>query len=479
MKKPLIALSFAVASALALADSEQYKQDWFKGIGGEADTSISGLKTTNGSWTIPDEAASFENASLVLDLGSNEEAKFEVGATDPGEAGAAQALTVTGIFNPIAPDDLLTGTQMATAQAQVGFAVVGVESEGAMTYKYYAWVGGSSEAAAENPNPIADWRELGVAENVEEAKTITIGLSYWTDDVTATFTLGADPTTATVLAKDVALTGKALEAAAAKKIASISCTGSGTLNALSGVYQYAVAEAEGRKFGTAVEAIAAAQATGGSGNVILRRAVNGEVSFSGYLCVHYDSSVSGLRDNIVANFTVADGSAQTYVMQGGSSRVENGVRREWMLDPNMLLAVKINGKQIGGGTFGGALDSDFRDWLLNNCPAYRVADATSDAIQTALLEKGSNGYPLWQSFVMGVGADEAVKLAPATTDAKDGIALTLTSTIPDSPFASAIKYTVYKDGASVGEAMSIGTRTSPVVKIPLATGKYSVSFTIE
>lgn len=474
MKKPLIALSFAVASALALADSEQYKQDWFKGIGGEADTSISGLKTTNGSWTIPDEAASFENASLVLDLGSNEEAKFEVGATDPGEAGAAQALTVTGIFNPIAPDDLLTGTQMATAQAQVGFAVVGVESEGVMTYKYYAWVGGSSEAAAENPNPIADWHELCVAENVEAAKTITIGLSYWTDDVTATFTLGADPTTATVLAKDVPLTGKALEAAAAKKIASISCTGSGTLNALSGVYQYAVAEAEGRKFGTAVEAIAAAQATGGSGEITLLRPVEGTVEVSGGLRV-WQKNDEALKASVKENF-----SHKAEDSYPKSATVSAEGYHEWQVNKDVLEEVVIGTKKIGMGASGIIFQDGFRTFLEKNCgDAYRSSSVTKDTIATALANSGTNGYPLWQSYVLGVGANEKVALNSVETDGEpNDISLKLASTIPNSPFGITYMVTNTKDGASDSTTGNID-RSNPVVKIPLATGKYSVSFTIE
>lgn len=474
MKKPLIALSFAVASALALADSAQYKQDWFKGIDGETETSISGLKTTNGSWTIPDEAASFENASLVLDLGSNEEAKFEVGATDPGEAGAAQALTVTGIFNPIAPDDLLTGTQMATAQAQVGFAVVGVESEGAMTYKYYAWVGGSSEAAAENPNPIADWLELGVAENVEAAKTITIGLSYWTDDVTATFTLGADPTTATVLAKDVALTGKALEAAAAKKIASISCTGSGTLNALSGAYQYAVAEAEGRKFGTAVEAISAAQATGGSGVITLLRPVEGTVEVSGGLRV-WQKNDEALKASVKENF-----SHKAEDSYPKSATVSAEGYHEWQVNKDVLEEVVIGTKKIGMGASGFIFQDGFRTFLEKNCgDAYRSSSVTKDTIAAALADSGTNGYPLWQSYVLGVGANEKVALNSVETDGEpNDISLKLASTIPNSPFDITYTVTNTKDGASDSTTGNID-RSNPVVKIPLATGKYSVSFTIE
>lgn len=478
MKKPLIALSIVCASALALADFVQHNPTWFVGIGGETETTIAGLaglKTTNGSWTIPDEAASFENSSLVLDLGSEEEAKFEVGATDSGEAGAAQALTVTGIFNPIAPDDLLTGAQMATAQAQVGFAVVGVESEGAMTYKYYAWVGGSSDAAAENPNPIADWLELGVAENVEEAKTITIGLSYWTDDVTATFTLGADPTTATALKSNVSLSGTALaKAKENKKIASVSCTGSGTLSALNGAYQYAVAEAEGRKFGTADEAIAAAQATGGSGVITLLRPVEGTVEVSGGLRV-WQKNDEALKASVKENFShKAEDSYPT------SATVSAEGYHEWQVNKDVLEEVVIGTKKIGMGASGIIFQDGFRTFLEKNCgDAYRSSSVTKDTIAAALADSGTNGYPLWQSYVLGVGANEKVALNSVETDGEpNDISLKLASTIPNSPFGITYTVTNTKDGASDSTTGNID-RSNPVVKIPLATGKYSVSFTIE
>ena len=483
MKKPLIALSIVCASALALADTAQYNSSWFAGIGGEtADASILELKTTNGSWTFPttEGAATVDSDSsaLVLDLDENEKATFTV-STAAEETETAQALTVTGIFNPIAAEDLLSGAKMADESAQVGFAVVSVtetsaatETEEATTttaYKYYAWVGGASESA----DPIADWVELGTATDVDKAKTITIGLSYWTDTVTATFTLGAGSTTATVLAADVPLAGKALEAAAAKKIASISCTGSGTLNALSGAYQYAVAEAEGRKFGTAVEAIAAAQSKGGSGEIKLLKAVSGSVEVSGGLRV-WQNDDEALKASVTRSFTHKEETSYPT-----SATVSAKGYHEWQVNNDVLESVAINGKKIGMGSAGSVLQDAFRTFLEKNCgDAYRSSTVTKDTLAAALNRNGTNGYPLWQSFVMGVDADETVKLAPATTDTEaDGIFLKLASTIPASPYDSAIKYTVTKNGGTAGTATAI-TRTSPVVKIPLETGRYSVKFTI-
>lgn len=500
MKKPLIALSIVCASALALADTAQPYDSWFTGIGSGA--SISAMNAENGTWTFPttDGAAKIESGALVLNLdkddaGNAEEATFTI--ADSSGIGATQVLTVTGVFAPIAKDDLLLGAAMTTKGAQVGFAVVTEDSGNS----FYAWVG-----ATGGDDASANWQKLFTAEadaanaaalatDADGEKTLTITLSYNPSEVTATFAVAGTVTTTaedatestsavTVTSEAIGLTGGAKTVAETKKaIASVSCTGSGTLSALNGSGNYAVAEADGWKFDTASDAIAAAQATGGSGNVILRRDVNGEVSVSGGLRLHYDTSVSGRNQNIQENFKIAESSAQTKVTSNaGSPLIEGWGYKEWALPNDVLLDVKINDRQIGSqtGIFAGDFNSKFTDWLMNNCSASRESAATAATVQEALTgTTGKNGYLLWQSYVMGVDADEAVKLAPATTDAEDGIALTLTSTIPDSPFASAIKYTVYKDGTSVGEATSIGTRTSPVVKIPLATGKYSVSFTIE
>ncbi len=459
MKKPLIALSIVCASALALADSEQRNLAWFVGIGGETETTIAGLaglKTTNGSWTIPDEAASFENSSLVLDLGADEEAKFEVGATDPGEEGAAQALTVTGIFNPIAPDDLLPGAQMAAAQAQVGFAVVGVESEGVMTYKYYAWVGGSSAAAAENPNPIDDWNYLGVAENVEEAKTITIGLSYWTDDVTATFALGADPATATVLGgANVPLSGAALaKAKANKKIASVSCTGSGTLSALNGAYQYAVAEADGKKYPTVEAAVAS-----GASEVKLLKAADGTVTVSG-CCVTIDPN--GKDRPTVAVDEAADNSKEA------TTDTETG-RVTVQTKKTILEGVKV-------GTAGKGLmanEAGFRAFLNKHCKAaYTQANTDATSIKTALdAQKGTSGRTLWQSYALGVEPEAAVTPKQVAQDKdKDNITLAL----PVKPTGDFTVTCAVGNGAAqelTGEA--------PTFKVPMTTGHYPVKVSFE
>ena len=465
MKKTLIALSFVCAGALAFADKEQFNSSWFSGIGTGA-TSIEALGASNGAWSgLTADNASVANGALVLDLdetdaGEAEEATFTV--STEGESGTAQTLSVTGIFNPISAGDLLSGAKMNEKSAQVGFAVVGAESEGAMTYTYYAWVGATDGATA-----AADWvelSELGAVADPEASTALTIELNYWdANAMTATFKVGDKSATKTLTSA----------AAQNKKIASVSCTGSGTLSALNGAYQYAVAEAEGRKFGTADEAIAAAQSKGGSGEIKLLKAVSGSVEVSGGLRV-WQNDDEALKASVTSSFTHKEETSYPT-----SATVSAKGYHEWQVNNDVLESVVINGKKIGMGSAGFVLQDAFRTFLEKNCgDAYRSSTVTKDTLAEALNGNGTNGYPLWQSFVMGVDADETVKLAPATTDTEaDGISLKLASTIPASPYDSAIKYTVTKNGGTAGTATTI-TRTSPVVKIPLETGRYSVKFTI-
>lgn len=446
MKKPLIALSIVCASALALADSEQRNLAWFVGIGGETETTIAGLKTTNGSWTIPDEAASFENSSLVLDLGSDEEAKFEVGATDPGEEGAAQTLTVTGIFNPIAPDDLLTGAQMAAAQAQVGFAVVGVESEGAMTHKYYAWVGATGGATA-----AADWAELselGTVAGPEASTALTIELNYWdANKMTATFKIGDKSAMKTLTSA----------AAQNKKIASVSCTGSGTLSALNGAYQYAVAEADGKKYPTVEAAVAS-----GASEVKLLKAAVGTVTVSG-CCVTIDPN--GKDRPTVAVDEAADNSKEA------TTDTETG-RVTVQTKKTILEGVKV-------GTAGKGLmanEAGFRAFLNQHCKtAYTKANTTADAIKdikTALeVENETSHRTLWQSYALGVEPAAVVTPQQVAQDTDDkNITLSL-------PIKLTSDFTVT---CAVGnETPQTLTGEAPTFKVPMTTGHYPVKVSFE
>lgn len=470
MKKTLIALSFACAGALAFADKAQYNDSWFSGIGTGAtitETAVD-LKATGGSWSgLTADNASVESGALVLDLDVTdedeaEEATFTV--SDKSSATAADAfpvqrIVVSGVFTPIAAEDLLNGTAMAGKKAKVGFAVVNVGGE-SDSYKYYAWVGGASEA--ESASAIDDWVALGDVDDEKAAKTIVIDLDYSTADaVTAKFAVGDDEATAATLKEGgVALTGAALTTALADKvIASVSCTGSGTLSALQGKYQYAVAEVDGVKYATVEGAIAAA-ATSTDGTVtVIRDLQDGDTV----------AAANGVTIKAGDGVTLAEGKVSTSDTSKEVKVVDGVVTVQTTKD--ILNAVEVGTAKKTN--LAETNEAKFRDFLNKHCgKAYRQANATPEAIKAALEEKKS-GRTLWQSYALGVEPDAALKLTQVEADTDPhGITLKFPGT-PSGDFT--IKYTV----ATADGSTSATSTAKGVVKVPLATGHYKVTVSFE
>ena len=474
MKKTLIALSFVCAGALAFADNPQYNDSWFSGIGTGAtitDTAVD-LKETNGSWSgLTVENASVKDGALELDLdvsdeGEAEEATFTV--TDKASATEAypvQRIVVSGVFTPIAAEDLLSGTAMAAKDAKVGFAIVNVCGE-TDTYKYYAWVGKAS--TAEDASAIADWEDLGAADDVTTAKTIVIGLDYSNsnaDVVTATFAVGADEAEAKTLKEGgVALMDAALEKAKTDKvIASVSCTGSGTLSALQGKYQYAVAEVDGVKYETVEDAIAAAAKSKDGTVTVIRDLQDGDtVAAANGVTIKTGDGVTLSEDKVSTSDTtkevkVVNGAVTVQTKTDILNAIEVGTAKKTNL-------AKTN-------------EAKFRDFLNKHCgTAYRAAGTTPEAmtadIQAALAEKDSTSQrALWQSYALGVEPDAALKLTQVESDADpDGITLKFPGT-PTDDFT--IKYTV-----TYGSTSATSTEKG-VVKVPLAKGHYKVTVSFE
>ena len=471
MKKSLIALSFVCAGALAFADNPQYNSGWFSGIGTEA-TSIEALGASNGTWSgLTADNASVADGALVLDLdeGVAEEATFAV--TDTASAMAADAfpvqrIVVSGVFTPIAAEDLLNGTAMTAKKAKVGFAIVNVGGE-TDAYKYYAWVGGGSTAEQESASALSDWVDLGEATDVTTAKTIVIDLDYSAANVvTAKFAVGADEAAAETLKEgSVALKGTALlKAQADKVIASVSCTGSGTLSALQGKYQYAVAEVDSVKYAT-VDAAVKAAATSEKGTVtVIRNLKEGEtVAAANGVTIKAGTGVTLSKDKV----TSSDASKEV-VEKNGVVTVRT--------TKDILDAVKVG--TVAKSLTAGSQEADakvekFRDFLNRHCgKAYRQANTTAGDI-TEALETVKSGRTLWQSYALGVEPDDTLKLAQVTKDdATDGITLKFPGT-PTDDFT--IKYTV-TDGTEAG-TMTVTDATA--VKVPLKTGHYAVKISFE
>lgn len=468
MKKTLIALSFVCAGALAFADNPQYNSGWFSGIGTGA-TSIEALGASNGTWSgLTADNASVADGALVLDLdkpdaGEAEEATFAVADTASAMAADAfpvQRIVVSGVFTPIAAEDLLKGTVMSSKKAKVGFAIVNVGGE-ADSYKYYAWVGGVSEA--ESASAIDDWVVLGDVADEKKAQTIVIDLDYSTANaVTAKFAVGDDEATAATLKEGgVALTGSALSKAKEDKvIASVSCTGSGTLSALQGKYQYAVAEVDGVKYETVDAAVKAAQGTGAT--VQLVRAAEGSVSVAGDVTI--DANGKGTP-------TVTKNDETKEFASGTAEGVVTVQTKAAILEKIAVGPVSKTSNLMKD-------EAKFRTFLNKHCSAYRAAGTTAEAM-TADIQATLNGVDstskrtLWQSYALGVEPDDTLKLAQVeSVRDPQGITLKFPGT-PSGDFT--IKYTV----TSADDKTSATSTEKGVVKVPLATGRYKVTVSFE
>lgn len=453
MKKPLIALSIVCASALALADIEQWQSNWFAGIGTGV-TSISDLKPKNGFWSALTEGTAeiTTDGALELDLDSGTEATFTVTEGKAEDTETLQRLTVTGVFTPIAADELLRGSDMADKNAQVGFAVVSETTETASetddtttsttTYKYYAWVGAASTEVSASSK--VDWVELGAAPSADAKTELTIDLAYWTGEVTATFTIKANGEPVFLTTSQFALTGDAKTAAANKKtIASVSCTGSGKLTAVNGEVQLGVASVGGRKYGTVDEAIDAA---GEDESVSVSRVPNGAME----------------KNTGTVTLEPAD-SSKEFVYNADRTEIT-----AIQTSTEILNNVKFLDKTLMSSS------ANFRTFLSTYCKtSYEAAGATAPAITAELSEKGANNLPLWQSYALGIDPAASVKpkLAEADKTDKENIILTIPALVSS---ANSGDFTItYKVGNNVVTDLS-------AIKIPMTeTTQYPITISFE
>lgn len=457
MKKLLIVMAFACAGAVALADSAQWQTPWFTGIGASA--TLADLKATNGSWENVSEATAeiTDDGALELDLGANAEATFTVKTGTAEDSSTLQRLTVKGVFTPIAADELLKGATMAEKGAQVGFAVVSetttsetTETEEATTkttYKYYAWVGKTS-TEEEGATAISDWVELGTAPSADATTELTIDLAYWTDDVTATFAIKADGSAVDLGEKKAkqTLTDDAKTVAMQNKtIASVSCTGSGTLNAVTGDVQLGVASAGNRKWGTVDEAIEA-----GNNEVAVIQTPEGAIS-------KYEEGTTKL--------TPSDSSKELVVDKTSGYQI-TGIQTSTAI----LNDVKFTGESAKNLMQN---EAAFRTFLTANSQAYLAANTTATAIQGDLEKNGDNGLPLWQSYALGIEPTASVKpaLAEGDKDDTENIVLAISTLVGKTGSGD---FTIsYKVGDNEVTDLS-------AIKIPLnATKKYPITISFK
>ena len=485
MKKLTLALSIACAGALAFADTEQWQTSWFTGIGSDV-TAVTDLKATNGSWTnVTTDNAEISSGALVLDLDSDDEATFSV-TTDATDTKTAQKISVTGVFTPIASSELPSADAMGSSgkNAQLGFAVVATtDDNAATTYSYQAWVGGDNWVSLKDGLTTAP-----------ETTALTITFAYWDSSVTATFaikngdtdiTFDDDATTKTLELSDNALT----VATANYKVSSVACTGSGTLSALSGDAQYAVATLNGRNYGTVADAITAADTSGNT--ITLVKDPSGDVTIAAGATVKIDEN--GKTASIENNGAMTIPLTATQVNTGNTTfdiTVKGNKPEVTTTDDSKECIVSdiVNGKAtvtvqtkteiLNNVKFNNVNlmknETAFRKFMTDNeIAAYTGKGATAEAIQTALTATGDNSLQKWQSYALGISPSTTLKTDYATSDTGDTIKIALKTSAADESIVSSgdfnIKYQV------TGGSETKEVTDANAIEVPLETGRYTVN----
>ena len=487
MKKLTLALSIACAGALAFADTEQWQTSWFTGISSSA-TSLTDLVPSggNGSWAnLTTDNAEISSGALVLDLDSDDEATFTV-ATDATDTKTAQKISVTGVFTPIASSELPSADDMGSSgkNAQLGFAVVATtDDNSATTYSYQAWVGGS------------DWVTLGTCADKDATTALTITFAYWDSSVTATFAIKNGDTDITfdddATTKTLELSGNALTVAQASyKVSSVACTGSGTLNALSGDAQYAVATLNGRNYGTVADAIAAASSS--ENTITLVKDPSGDVTIGEDKTVTIDEN--GKTASIVNNGTMTIPLTETQVNTGNTefeitvtgtkpnvtttdeskecivSDIVNGKATVTVQTKTSILnEVKFNNVNLMKS------ETNFRKFMTDNgIAAYTGKGATAEAIQNALnANEEGNELKKWQCYALGISPSTTLKTAYADADSGNTIKIALAPSAAAESIESSGDFTITYQ---VTSGTSTTTATSAdAIEVPLETGRYTVN----
>ena len=433
MKKTLLALSVACASAFAFGDSAQWTSSWIKGIGANA-SAIDSLDTTGGSWSDGlSSAATFANSTLTIE--TDEEIAFTVSSEAAATAKTAQKITVKGVFAPCSASDLATGSEMNEKGAQIGFAVVSGTDENSTTiYTYYAWVGKTGGSTA-----IDDWVSLGTCADSEKETDLTVELSYWGGTPKATFSIKNDGTAVTIAEATKTLTSTAATSETATlKVGSVACTGSGTLTALDGVAGVAVATVGDVAYATVDDAIAAVKENGGTVEVVV--APSGDVDKG-------EVTVDTTKECVVA--------------KDGAITVQTKT--------SILEAITFNGVALKKDT------SALRTFLSENCNSvYTGADSTTAKLQAALEktpEDAANKLALWQDYALGIKPSTKLEMGYTTDSATDGVTVKLATTVNPS---GDYKIT-YKCVQVDGNAADVVSSDASAIKLPLTTGRYKVN----
>ena len=282
-------------------------------------------------------------------------------------------------------------------------------------------------------------------------------------------------------------------------ISGFGAKGSGTLAAVNGDVMLGIAEYDGVKYGTLAEAVSVAAADT-SKTVAVLRPTSESITLENNVKIADGGNVEG-------TITVPEGKSvdvlptkeeftdQTLAGKSGEYTIPVKVNGGTV---NVVLPSDMSNKEITGFSHDGttvkvtirttadvitnaapggkalaASETKLRDFLDANLKeAYEAADVSSSSIATALSANGANNIPLYQSYVLGIEPDDPVKPVTVPNDIEpDGITLAIPA-INTANYSGdyAIKY-------------KVGTETAQnnpgAIKVPLATGSYSVNIVFE
>ena len=151
MKKPLVFVAAVCACALALHADFTY-DNVFNAIGPSA-ASTNDLDSTGGSWAFAADVGEvkWENSSLAFDLEEDKSIAFTVADGAALDTNTVVKVEVKSLISEVSTNDLPTGAEMESRQAQLGF-VIGINAaETPIATNYYAWTGGASWTLLSHP----------------------------------------------------------------------------------------------------------------------------------------------------------------------------------------------------------------------------------------------------------------------------------------------------------------------------------------
>jgi len=493
MKKSLIFASIACAGAFALHADNWTCQDWFTGIGTGA-TATNDMKATNGTWSfasVTSGTVSYDSG-LVFDLEEDESIAFNV--TTPQIAPDTNTVTdvlVSGVFTPVGKDDLPDDVAMNGRDAQVGF-VVGVDGT---TTNFYAWTG-------------EGWYTLSKAgidagANADSTKNLLVRFCYTDPDFsTASFAIVDGATTNFLEDVTASITSNITATAKTRRyVSGVSCYGSGKLVAANGAVGLGVADANGVKYGSLADAVAAAGTSETTINVLRETSenvtlpensqitlndngkVDGEVTVPSGTKVKVAATSDEVHDGVSGScsipLNVSAAAADVAIVLPGTvgnyKEVANVVTSESSLTFDLRTKTEIitNAIPEGGKALERApekLHQFLADYGGSN---YTKAEATTADIKTALETvsnaAGSNGLPNWECYVLGITPTTPIAPVAAATDGSvDTIPLSIPAVISATPSGDyEVKYKV--DSGTAGDG----------IEVPASTGTHTIKIVLE